>query len=131
MTAPTPGAVLDADGWIEWHGGENPVGDALVEIRLRNGCTTTETASGFPWDHDETTPYADIIAYRLARPAPEPDAFAEYDACLSASDTPPAQPEPDQEVALIARARSWSCDPYDKAIINELVAALVRRGAGQ
>ena len=26
--------------------------------------------------------------------------------------------------ALIKRAETWSCDPYDKAIIDELVAAL-------
>ena len=58
-------ATTPVGEWIEWHGGENPAGDALVEIRLRNGCTTTETASGFPWDHDEIMPYADIIAYRL------------------------------------------------------------------
>lgn len=60
----------DADGWMPWSGGENPVGDAVVEIKLRNNATSTETASGFPWSHDECTSYADIIAFRLAPTAP-------------------------------------------------------------
>ena len=74
----TPDVVGD---WIEWHGGENPVGDTdVVEYRLRSGDVYTDPAGALFWPH--TVEGHDIIAYRLvscdgsegvSRPTPPPD----------------------------------------------------------
>lgn len=59
---PTP----DADGWIEWKGGECPVDvDALVCCKLRSGkvSITAYHAGILSWRHNGNA--ADIIAYRL------------------------------------------------------------------
>jgi hypothetical protein len=75
-------ATPDADGWIEWAGGECPVAPGvLVEVRYRGsrkpetGPWETETGPGETfgecWQDDD---YAeDIIAYRIVSPAPQPD----------------------------------------------------------
>ena len=51
--------------WIEWNGGECPVGKgALVEVRWDDGTTTGPmTAGGWDWRNHGTP--ADIVAYRL------------------------------------------------------------------
>jgi hypothetical protein len=54
----------DADGWIQWHGGECPVdGDVDVEIRLSDGTEAIEMAGLLRWD--ETGELYDIVAYRV------------------------------------------------------------------
>ena len=54
----------DADGWIEWHGGECPVGnDVLVDYRLRdNFVFLGSTAIHLRWGHEDVG--GDILAYR-------------------------------------------------------------------
>lgn len=55
--------------WIEWSGGECPVGgDEFVEVELRNGKTSSDRAINFAWwcEPDEF----DIVRYRVL-PAPE------------------------------------------------------------
>ncbi|MAG68399.1 MAG: hypothetical protein Tp138OMZ00d2C19078221_52 [Prokaryotic dsDNA virus sp.] len=57
----------DADGWIEWRGGERPVGRAVVVeyiMRADRGefRGTSEKAGGLRWKHDGSG--GDIIAYR-------------------------------------------------------------------
>lgn len=58
----------DADGWIEWHGGECTVGgDVLVDYRMRDG-TGEYLGEGVKvrnlrWDHKDWP--GDIVAYRL------------------------------------------------------------------
>lgn len=62
-------AVLDADGWIEWKGGECPVDvDALVCCKLRSGkvSITAYHAGILSWRNNGNA--ADIIAYRLHEP---------------------------------------------------------------
>lgn len=55
------------NGWIEWEGGECPVGkDVLTEIRLRNGGHGTGEGGYFAWSQDENE--YDIIAYRVVKP---------------------------------------------------------------
>ena len=57
-------AVRDADGWIEWKGGECPVDvDALVCCKLRSGkvSITAYHAGILSWRHDGNG--ADVIAY--------------------------------------------------------------------
>lgn len=56
----------DSDGWIEWHGGECPVGnDVLVDYRIRDGDGKVYTHSKpghLRWDHKDWP--GDIVAYR-------------------------------------------------------------------
>ena len=50
--------------WIEWHGGECPVGDGdLVELKLRAGLFRTMCAGNCDWSHAQFS--SDIIAYRV------------------------------------------------------------------
>jgi len=60
------------DGWIEWHGGENPVPGKVVNLRWL-GLAGDDKAE---WSSDEQDwPHVgsghDIIAYRVVTPAPE------------------------------------------------------------
>jgi hypothetical protein len=66
-------AKLDkAEGWIEWTGGACPVdGDQLVQARVRNGRLISTNADDLGWWHDGN--WGDIIAYRLAEPAADPE----------------------------------------------------------
>jgi hypothetical protein len=55
----------DADGWMLWSGGENPVPGQRVVLRLRSGITSGVLASEeAAWDRSS------IIAFRLAPTAP-------------------------------------------------------------
>lgn len=63
----------DADGWIEWEGGECPVnGDELVVCKVRSGREWRDgkaiMAKVLRWRH--TGGIADIIAYRLHKQEP-------------------------------------------------------------
>ncbi|MGC8435907.1 hypothetical protein [Mixta calida] len=57
------------EGWIEWNGGECPVGDCeLVVAKLRDGTVLTALSAGnLAWWHNEPgfCNGRDIIAYRL------------------------------------------------------------------
>lgn len=63
-------SAADADGWIEWAGGECPVdGDAIVEVRYRKTNPyqfNNDRAGDFTWSHHGID--GDIIAYRLQQP---------------------------------------------------------------
>lgn len=70
----------DADGWIEWKGGECPVGgDVMVVCKVRaekEFCNGKEIpASVLRWSH--TGGMADIIAYRLHKPEQSKPEFCE------------------------------------------------------
>ena len=61
--------VPDADGWIEWKGGECPVdADKTVYVNYRDGGKTPKAvkAGSQRWDHSGLG--GDIIAYRLHKP---------------------------------------------------------------
>lgn len=74
----TKSPAADADGWIEWHGGECPVGiGTLVDVKHRDGDTGfakeagkygtgAGNAAAVEWDH--THEGGDIIAYRIHQP---------------------------------------------------------------
>lgn len=65
----------DADGWIEWNGGECPVGDFdEVQVKYKvddgsgmEGCEAQE----LHWHHEDAD--FDIVAYRLHRPEVKPE----------------------------------------------------------
>jgi len=56
----------DADGWIEWNGGECPVAEGvMVWIRFRDGdeCPVGDDDYWLDWQHGGHD--GDIIAYRV------------------------------------------------------------------
>lgn len=63
----------DRDGWIEWNGGECPIGESvLVETRTKNGFITQPwEASELRWENagrnKMLNPDYDIIAYRIVK----------------------------------------------------------------
>lgn len=65
--------VADAqDGWIEWGGGGCPVGvSTAIDVRMRDGSTYEDqvNSTGLRWSHIGSS--ADIIAYRVIKPAKE------------------------------------------------------------
>lgn len=76
------------DGWIEWSGGECPVGDrTIVEVRYRNGeVKAAAPADFYEWGHGRphfVTTGRDIIAYRLHQPQEEEQAKADDEADLN------------------------------------------------
>lgn len=63
----------DADGWIEWSGGECPL-PRMVEVVFRDGTKTKRAIQNIlgdeDWAHYTTDPDGDIIAYRIVEPRP-------------------------------------------------------------
>lgn len=67
-----PESVAIDDGWIEWSGGDCPVDpDTIVRYRLRgyDGIFGSCRAKLLSWNMDFARPSADIIAYRVIKPA--------------------------------------------------------------
>lgn len=57
----------DADGWIEWGGGECPVGEGdLIDVKLSDGDEFFDVGSDWDWGVDAGS--CNIIAYRLHKP---------------------------------------------------------------
>lgn len=56
---------VNDDGWIDWMGGENPAGNAWVQVRFRNGETEQANAGGLIWSDDVGDDEYIIIAYRI------------------------------------------------------------------
>lgn len=73
----------DADGWIEWHGGECPVdADSFVDVRFPDGSVESgATGRQWVWKHDKEEdggdPPENIIAYRLCKPEQTEQQFCE------------------------------------------------------
>lgn len=70
-TSPDTGG--EADGWIEWTGGENPAAAREVFIKMRGYGAPSPTelrADLLDWHWRSSHRGADIIAYRLATPTP-------------------------------------------------------------
>ena len=60
-------AVRDADGWIEWSGGECPVGEGdRIDVKFSAGDKLFNVDSC--WDWGEDVDGCNIIAYRLHKP---------------------------------------------------------------
>jgi hypothetical protein len=80
-------AKPDADGWIEWDGGECPVKDGVnFDIKFRNGLVYEDLCGlSLRWDH--TGSGGDIIAYRIHRPKSDNKSVlveTEYGVCINA-----------------------------------------------
>lgn len=63
---------MSENAWIEWKGGECPL-NSHVEIRFRDGAEVKHKIADMlhdaDWQHYETDPDGDIIAYRLSGPS--------------------------------------------------------------
>jgi hypothetical protein len=75
ITKPAPAPAKpepDAFGWIPWTGGECPAPGVPGEARLRSGnITRRDDLSSLRWAHAGVP--GDIVAYRIAAPAPKPE----------------------------------------------------------
>ncbi len=88
----------DADGWIEWGGGECPVEPSTkIGVRYRNGGEFHRniTAASQRWSNNGWP--ADIIAYRLHKPEVKPEF------CESVTRSIP-EPELDDSESRLAKA---------------------------
>lgn len=66
----------DADGWIEWKGGECPVGeDDRIDIKFSDGDELFDAGSNWDWGVDAGR--CNIIAYRLHKPEQSKPEFCE------------------------------------------------------
>ena len=63
----------DADGWIEWEGGERPVSSVVrVDTKHRCGRIDTNRRADSAWWHHAGV-VGDIVAYRLHKPEVKPE----------------------------------------------------------
>lgn len=79
----------DADGWIDWAGGECPiVGVSFVEYKMRSGEVHKEYAHLLRWDHKGHL--GDILAYRLHQPqeVTEADDETDLNECIDQTPAP-------------------------------------------
>jgi hypothetical protein len=64
----------EADGWIEWRGGECPVPNGtIVDVRMRREDEYGDTFTNEPcddWDWSHANGDSDIVAYRVVPPEP-------------------------------------------------------------
>lgn len=80
--------ATDADGWIEWRGGECPVGkDDRIDVKFSDGDELLNTGSDWDWSHSIT---CKVIAYRLHKPEQSDPEFCES--------VTRSIPEPDEQV---------------------------------
>lgn len=90
---PESESKADADGWIDWAGGECPVEcGALVEVQYRNEkahhIKGANRAGVWCWTHDNND--GDIIAYRLHQPqeVTEADDETDLNECIGQTPAP-------------------------------------------
>jgi len=83
----------DADGWITWAGGENPVPGVRVDVRHRDGDEAFaqiagESCAAEDWTHDAAPHPGDIVAFRIAKdePAAAPVASGSEEAAFKVGD---------------------------------------------
>jgi hypothetical protein len=82
---PAP-ASAPGDGWIEWHGGENPVGSADVQYMVNDDPEDVRVGWGdaLDWRRVPAAPKAPIRRYRRILAAlRQPDTAAAEDACMA------------------------------------------------
>lgn len=99
----------DADGWIEWKGGECPVGgDVMVVCKVRTGKEFRNgkkiKASILRWRH--TGGMADIISYRLHKPEQAKPEFCE--SVMRSIPEPEAKPTIEQLAADYRNAKDFA-----------------------
>ena len=105
----------DADGWIEWNGGEEcPVHENVaVHVKFRNGDhnITGMAASRLYWKHDNR--FSDIIAYRLHKPEQVKPEFCE--SVMRSIPEPDTKPTIEQLAANYRNAKDYAGSKRDEA----------------
>lgn len=77
------------EGWVEWHGGENPVSGAVVQVLLQyeraeqDASDSPAPSDEWDWDHKEDAECR-IVAYRVVTPAPSTVDRALFDEMVEA-----------------------------------------------
>lgn len=117
------------DGWIEWGGGECPVGAGeMVSVMFRsNEMMVANVVDCCRWNHNGTD--SDIIAYRLHKPqeATETDDEDDLNECIGQDATPVWNGLP--QVGCVCE-RSWAGDEWQRCKIlftsNQLVVVKLK-----
>lgn len=119
----------DADGWIEWKGGECPVGDGvLIDVKKVDG--STEFAVHDPQDRiwGDTDHRKCIIAYRLHKPEVKPE-FCE--SVMRSIPDPSSKPSIEQLAADYRNAKDYALrlqkDAGEAAVKAESFAVEIRK----
>jgi hypothetical protein len=61
-----PNQPADAEGWISWHGGENPAVGKRVDVKYKGqDCLVNLFSVGFDWRHKGSD--SDITHYRIVK----------------------------------------------------------------
>lgn len=101
----------DADGWIEWNGGECPVyGDDEVDVVLVGGSTDHGIADEFDW-HRDGGPLS-VASYRLHKPEVKPE-FCE--SVMRSIPDPESKPTIEQLVADYRNAKDYALRLQEEA----------------
>jgi len=105
----------DADGWIAWTGGENPVPEIAVDVMTRSGHVIKDVGPSQPngdvsWSHPAegaSNDTADIISFRIARPTPEVEGESLNDLLRRAVDTMKSWTPEQREAHFEAQKKAW------------------------
>lgn len=98
---PTP----DADGWIEWKGGECPVGEGdRIDVKFSDGDEFFDVGSDWGWGVDAGG--CNIIAYRLRKPEQVKPEFCE--SVMRSIPEPTAKPTIEQLAADYRNAKDYA-----------------------
>ena len=93
----------DADGWVEWGGGECPVGeDDRIDVKFSDCDTLFDVDSNWDWGGD--VDMCNIIAYRLHKPEQSKPEFCE--SVMRSIPEPIAKPTIEQLAADYRNAKS-------------------------
>ena len=93
----------EADGWIEWSGGECPVDkDARIDIRMTGGTTHYDTDTHWGWNADSFK----ITHYRLHKPEQSNPEFCE--SMMGSIPEPTAKPTIEQLAADYRSAKDYA-----------------------
>ena len=94
----------DADGWIEWNGGDCPVGEGdRIDVKFSDGDEFFDVGSKWGWDVDAGA--CNVIAYRLHKQQPKPE-FCE--SVMRSIPEPEAQPTIEQLAADYRNAKDFA-----------------------
>lgn len=104
---------VDADGWIEWKGGDCPIGSgSLIDVKYRDGHLQVGCRAGSRCDTElyATTHWgnsggaADIIAYRLHKPEVKPEFCESVMRSIPELEVEDAQSRLDDALAIVRTA---------------------------
>lgn len=95
----------DADGWIEWKGGECPVGEGdRIDVKFSDGDEFFDVSSYWGWGADAGC--CNIIAYRLHKPEQSKPEFCE--SVMRSIPEPIAKPTIEQLAADYRNAKDYA-----------------------